>query len=159
MGCVQTADAKVDRLAKGRVYAGRRTRHLNHLSGGKRCSCKEQSFWQGGNDFLDIKTYAAKDIEAEFKKTSVLSVALAVRGNRKEKLGAIWADHEKCGMSEDGLIEAHNVHDVKYLREVNSVSLARTLHDAVFPGGAETIAATRLRSILKTQQVAENHCT
>ena len=87
---------------------------------------------------LDIKTYAAKEFEAAFKKTSVLTrVTLAVRENRKEKLGANWTDHEKCGMSEDGLIEANNVLDVQYLREVNR-SLARTLQDAVFPGGAET---------------------
>jgi hypothetical protein len=42
-----------------------------------------------------------------------------VRGNCKEKLGANWADHEKCGKSEDALIEAHNVLEVKYLKEVN----------------------------------------
>jgi hypothetical protein len=50
-------------------------------------------------------------------------------------------------MSADALIKAHNVLDVKYLREFNRL-LARTLHDAVFPGDAETIATTRLRSIL-----------
>ena len=44
--------------------------------------------------------------------------------------------------------------DVKYLREVNR-NQARTLHDAVFSGGLETIATTRLRSILKTPQVAK----
>ena len=119
---------------------------------------KAKVFGKVGTISLNIETYAAKDItdiEAEFKKTSVLtSVALAVRGNRKEKLRANWADHEKCGISEDGLIEAHNVLDVKYLREVNR-SFARTLHDAAFPGGAETIATTRLRFILKTQQVAK----
>ena len=57
-------------------------------------------------------------------------------------------------MSEDVLIEAHNVLDAKYLREVNR-SLARTLHDAVFLGGAATIATTRLQSILKTPQAAK----
>ena len=29
------------------------------------------------------------------------------------------------------------------------------MHDAVFPGGSETIATTRLRSILKTKQAAK----
>ena len=42
---------------------------------------------------LDITTYNKKEIEEEFKKTSVLtSVALAVRQNRKDKLGTSWAD-------------------------------------------------------------------
>jgi hypothetical protein len=116
---------------------------------------KAKATGTAGTISLDIETYAAKDVEAEFKKTSVLtSEALAVRGNRKEKLRANWADHEKCGMSEDGLIEAHNVLDVKYLREVNR-SLARTLHDTVLPGGAKTTATTKLRSILKTPQVVK----
>ena len=44
--------------------------------------------------------------------------------------------------------------DVKYLREVNR-NLARTLHDAVFSGGSETITTTRLRSILKTPLAAK----
>jgi hypothetical protein len=80
------------------------------------------------------------------------SLALAECGNRKEKLGANWADAMKCGMSENDLIEAH-VLDVKYLREVNR-SLALTLDDAVFPGGAETLTTTKLRSILQTPMVA-----
>jgi hypothetical protein len=62
---------------------------------------------------LDIEAYAEKEIEAELKKPSVLTgVALAVRGNRKEKPGVNWADAMKCGMFEDDLIEAHNVLDV-----------------------------------------------
>ena len=44
------------------------------------------------------------------KKTSVMtSVALAVRQNRKDKLGASWADAEKCGLTETTLTEAHKV--------------------------------------------------
>jgi hypothetical protein len=101
-----------------------------------------------GTIFLDIEGYTTKEIEEEFKKASMLtSVALAVRQSRKEKLGAN-ANHEKCNMSADTLIQAHKVLDVKYLREMNR-SLARTLHDDVFPGGLETFATTRLRSILK----------
>ena len=108
-----------------------------------------------GTMSLDIESYEPKEVEAEFRKTSVLtSVALAVRGNRKEKLGENWADHEKCVMSEDDLIEAHKVLDVKYLREMNRL-LVKMLHDAVFSGRSETIAITRLRSILKTPQVAK----
>ncbi len=69
---------------------------------------------------LDIKTYNKKEIEEEFKKTSVLtSVALAVRQNRKDKLGTSWADASKCGLSETALTEAHKVLDVKYMKEVN----------------------------------------
>jgi hypothetical protein len=49
-------------------------------------------------------------------------VALAVRWNRKGRLGANWADHKKYNMSADAQIEAHNVLDVKFLREVNRVS-------------------------------------
>ena len=108
-----------------------------------------------GTMSLDIESYEPKEIEAEFRKTSVLtSVALAVRGNRKEKLGENWADHEKCVMSEDDLVEAHKVLDVKYLQEMNRL-LVKMLHDAVFSGRSETIAITRLRSILKTPQVAK----
>ena len=56
--------------------------------------------------------------------------------------------------SEDELIKALDVLDVKYLREVNR-TLARTLHDAVFSGGSETIATIRLRSILKSPLAAK----
>ena len=42
-----------------------------------------------GTILLDLETYKAKEIENEFTKTSVItSVALAVRGNRKDKLGS-----------------------------------------------------------------------
>ena len=108
-----------------------------------------------GSISLDLETYKAKEIEDEFKKTSVItSVALAVRGNRKDKLGSNWADAERCGLSEHELIKAHDVLDANYLREVNR-TLARTLHDAVFPGGSETIAITSFRSILKTPLAAK----
>ena len=50
-----------------------------------------------GTIFLDIDTYKNKEIEEEFKKTSVItSVALAVRGNCKEKFGASWADAQNA---------------------------------------------------------------
>ena len=108
-----------------------------------------------GTISLDIETDPKKEIEEEFKKTSVMtSVALVVRRNRKDKLGASWADAPKCGLTEAALIEAHKVLDVKYLKEVNR-TLARTLHDAVSPGGSETAATTRLRSVLKTKKAAK----
>jgi hypothetical protein len=150
---VSTAYSQVNGLAKCRIYAGRRTRHLHHLSSA--AAAKSKASGKARTSSLDIESNAAKDIETEFKKTSVfISVALAVRGNRKENRGVNWADHEKYDMYADALIEEHNVLDVKHLRQVNR-SLARTLHDAVFPGVAETIATARLRSILKTQQVAK----
>jgi hypothetical protein len=110
---------------------------------------------KSGTISLDLGTYEAKVITDEFKKTSVVtSVALAVRGNRKDKLGYNWADAEQCGLTEDELSKAYDVLDAKYLRQVN-ITLARTLHDAVFSGGSETIATTRLRSILKPPLAAK----
>ena len=108
-----------------------------------------------GTISLDIAKHKEKDIEAEFKKASVTtSVSLALRKNRKDQLGANWADHDKCGMTQDELDDAHEVLDTKYLRHVNR-ALTRALHDAVFPGAVETIATTKLRSILKTPAVVK----
>ena len=111
---------------------------------------------KSGTISLDLGTYDAKVIKDEFKKTSITtSINLAVRENRKNKLGSNWADAERCGLTEDELSKAHDVLDAKYLREVNR-TLARILHDAVFSGvGLETIATTRLRSILKTLLAAK----
>ena len=79
-----------------------------------------------GTISLDLSTYKDKDIEEKFKETSVItSVALEVRKNRKDKLGSNWADTERCGLTEEELIKAHDVLDAKYLREVNR-TLART---------------------------------
>jgi len=65
-----------------------------------------------GSISLDLETYKAKDIEDEFKKTSVTtSVALAVRRNRKEQFGSNWAEAARCGLSEDELTKAHEVLD------------------------------------------------
>ena len=73
-----------------------------------------------GTISLDIAKHKEKDIEAEFKKASVTtSVSLALRKNRKDQLGANWADHDKCGMTQDELDDAHEVLDTKYLRHVN----------------------------------------
>ena len=53
----------------------------------KSAKVKAKASGTTGTIYHDIETYAAKDMEAEFKNTSVLtSVALAERGNRKEKL-------------------------------------------------------------------------
>ena len=84
-----------------------------------------------GTISLDITSYEDAWIKKELEKTSVpTSVSLALRTNRKDKLGANWADHEKCGMKPKELADAHGVLDAKYLRMVNR-ALTRTLHDAV----------------------------
>ena len=63
-----------------------------------------------GTISLDLGAYKAKEIEDEFMRTSfITSVALAVRGNRKDKLGSNWAHTERCGLSEPELIKAHDV--------------------------------------------------
>jgi len=50
-----------------------------------------------GTISLDITTYEDAKIEAELEKTSVpTSVSLALRTNRKDKLGANWADSSCC---------------------------------------------------------------
>ena len=53
-----------------------------------------------GTISLDLGTYDSKVFKDEFNKTSVVtSVALAVRGNRRDKLGSNWADAERCGLT------------------------------------------------------------
>jgi hypothetical protein len=111
-----------------------------------------------GTISLDISTYDEAKIKEKLKEASVLaSVALSVRTNRKDRLGANYADHDKLGMSADELSSAHDVLDSKYMSQVNR-SLTRTLHDAVFPGdsrGEDTIAVNKLRNILKTPEVTK----
>ena len=69
-----------------------------------------------GTISLDISKYKTDDVEAALKKTSVAtSVSLAVRKHRKDQLGANWADHERCGMTEEDLRDAHDLLDSKYL--------------------------------------------
>ena len=57
-----------------------------------------------GTISLDITSYKQDEITAELETTSVpTSVSLALRTNRKDKLGANWADHDKCGMTQKEL--------------------------------------------------------
>ena len=52
-------------------------------------TAKGSAVARSGTISLDLSTYKAKEIEEEFKKTSVItSVALEVRKNRKDKLGS-----------------------------------------------------------------------
>jgi len=68
-------------------------------------------------------------------------------------LGAHHADHEKLGMTEEQLTQAHAVLDAKRLAMVNR-TVVRLLHDAVYPSNTvESPATTKLRSILKTPEV------
>ena len=65
---------------------------------------------KSGTISLDLGTYDAKVIKDEFKKTSVTtSVALAVRENRKNKLGSNWADADRCGLTEDELSKGSRI--------------------------------------------------
>ena len=85
-----------------------------------------------GTISLDITAYDAKTVASDFKKTSVTtSVSLAVRTNRKDQLGANWADHEKCEMSETDLSDAHEVLDAENLRQVNRSLTPLHAHVAV----------------------------
>ena len=107
---------------------------------------------------LNIETYDAGEVKSEFSKASVtVSLALQVRKHRKELLGTHYADHDKQGVTPDQLNEMHKHMDVTYLTKVNR-DLTRALHDAVFSNtsaAADTIAVTKLRTILKTQEVAK----
>ena len=107
---------------------------------------------------LNIETYDDGEVKSEFEKASVtVSLALQVRKHRKELLGTHYADHEKQGVTPDQLNEMHKHMDVTYLTKVNR-DLTRALHDAVFSNtsaAADTIAVTKLRTILKTQEVAK----
>ena len=163
MAAVQVGYAHVGRdtgrFQEPRLYAGGRARDLCNLPGGKRCSCKSNQIGRDGDGnhllgYRDLHEEGdCRGIQEDLRYDK-RSVALAVRQNRKDKLGTSWADASKCGLSETALTEAHKVLDVKYMKEVNR-TLVRILHDAVFPKGVETNATSRLRSILKTKEAAK----
>ena len=69
-------------------------------------------------------------------------------------LGAHHADHEKMGMAEEQLAQAHAVLDAKRLTIANR-TVVRWLHDAVYPNAPETPATIKLRSILKTPEITK----
>jgi len=71
------------------------------------------------------------------------------------KQHSLSADYEKLGMTEEQLMQAHEVLDVKCLTMVN-LTIVRVLHDAVYPSNTvESPATTKLRSILKTTEVTK----
>ena len=63
---------------------------------------------------------------------------------RKTVLGAHHTDHEKMGMTEEELAQAHTVLDDKRLTMVNR-TVVRWLHDAVYPNASKTPATIKLR--------------
>ena len=108
-----------------------------------------------GTVSTNVADYAKKDLQAAFTNASVTtSVLLELIANRKTVLGAHHADHEKMGMTEEQLAQAHAVLDAKRLTMVNR-TVVRWLHDAVYPNASETPATIKLRSILKTPEVTK----
>ncbi len=86
-----------------------------------------------GTVSTNVADYAKKDLQVAFGNASVTtSVLLELIANRKTVLGAHHADHEKMGMTEGELQQAHAVLDAKRLMLVNR-TVVRSLHDAVFP--------------------------
>ena len=82
------------------------------------------------------------------------SILLELIANRKTVLGAHHADHDKMGMTEEELAQAHAVLDAKRLTMVNR-TVVRWLHDAVYSNAIETPATIKLRSMLKTPEVTK----
>ena len=111
-----------------------------------------------GTISLDVKAYDQDDIKADFEKAKILvSIALSLRKNRKEVLGAHFSDHEKQNCTEQELTEMHAHLDTEYFTQVNR-DVVRALHDAVFSSEAKTaepVAITKLRPILKDPDVAK----
>jgi len=69
-----------------------------------------------GTVSTNVADYAKKDLQVEFANASVtISVLLELIANRKTVLGAHHADHEKMGMTEGELQQAHAVLDAKRL--------------------------------------------
>ena len=108
-----------------------------------------------GTVSTNVADYQKQDLQTVLTNASVTtSVLLELIANRKTVLGAHRADHEKMGMPEEELAQAHAVLDAKRLMMVNR-TVVRWLHDAVYPNASETPATIKLRSILKTPEVTK----
>ena len=93
-----------------------------------------------GTASTNVADYTKKDLQEAFANASVTtSVLLELIAKRKTVLGAHHADHEKMGMTEGELQQAHAVLDAKRLMLVNR-TVVRSLHDAVFSNASETPA-------------------
>jgi len=108
-----------------------------------------------GTVSTNVTDYQKRDLQAAFTNASVTtSVLLELIANRKTVLGAHHTGHEKMGMTEDELTQAHAVLDAKRLTMVNR-TVVRWLHDAVYPNASETPSTIKLRSILKKPDVTK----
>ena len=105
-----------------------------------------------GTVSTNVADYKDKDLQLAFASATVTtSVLLELIVNRKTVLGSYHADHEKLGMTEEQLTQAHAVLDAKRLTMVNR-TVVRLLHDAVYPSNTvESPATTKLRSILNDE--------
>jgi hypothetical protein len=105
-----------------------------------------------GTVSTNVADYKEKDLQAAFASVTVTTSVL-LELIRKTVLGAHHADHEKLGMTEEQVTQAHAVLDGKRLAMVNR-TVVRLLHDAVYPSNTvESPATTKLRTILKTPEV------
>ena len=84
------------------------------------------------------------------------NLMLSLNKNRLASLGSNFCDYTKLGFRDEaGLKEAHKAVDLAYLRKINR-SACKLLHHAVFDHPwKETVARTKLHSILITNQGAE----
>ena len=113
--------------------SGRRERLLRHATRSHRAGAAKNTTKSGkrtvSTNFADYKD---KDLQAAFASATVTtSVLLELIANRKTVFGAHHADHEKIGMTEEQLTQAHTVLDAKRLTMVNR-TVVRLLHDAVY---------------------------
>jgi hypothetical protein len=105
-----------------------------------------------GTVSTNVADYQKKDLQTAFTNVSVTtSVLLELIANRKTVLRAHHADHDKMGMTEEELAQAHANLDAKRRTMVNR-TVVRWLHDAVYPNASETPATIKPRSILKTPE-------
>jgi hypothetical protein len=108
-----------------------------------------------GTVSTNVADYQKKDLQTAFTNASVTtSVLFELIANRKTVLGAHHADHDKMGMTEEELAQAHAVVDAKRLTMVNR-TVVGWLHDAVYPKASETPDTIKFRSILKTPEVTK----
>ena len=79
-------------------------------------AAKSKMASEKGTISTNVADYAKKDLQAAFASATVTtSVLLELISNRKTVLGAHHADHEKMGMTEGELQQAHAVLDAKRL--------------------------------------------
>jgi hypothetical protein len=96
----------------------------------------------GVQDYHALADYQKKDLQMAFTNASVMtSVLIELIANRKTVLGAHHADHEKMGMTEEELVQAHAVLDAKRLTMVNR-TVVSWVHDTAYPNTSETPASS-----------------